>query len=111
MKSMEETMLPRSDEMTKLDTSRMGLHELARAYSDGLLDFEQYRCARTQLLDRVTGEATVMVRQPTRPVKHAFHMAISGGGASLRSLNGRLMCWLSAILFVAITFVIWLLMD
>ena len=104
-------MLLRSDETTKLDISRMGLHELARAYSDGQLDFEQYRCARTQLLDRVTGEATIMVRQPTRPVKHAFHTAISGVGASPRRLNGRLMSWLSAILFVAITFVFWLLMD
>lgn len=45
-----------------LDTSQMDLRALARAYSGGLLDFEQYRRVRAQLLDRATEDATIMVR-------------------------------------------------
>jgi len=94
-----------------LDTSHMDLHELARAYADGLLDFDQYRSARTQLIDRVTGEATIIVREPTNPAAHASHVALCEEGARPRRLNGRILSGFTAALFVMIILVFWMFKD
>jgi hypothetical protein len=88
-------MWQQSVESTMLDTSHMDLHELARAYADGRLEFEQYRSARTQLIDRVTGEATIVVRQTTRPVVHASHVAHSEERVTHRRLDRRVLRWLT----------------
>jgi hypothetical protein len=56
-------------EQAMIDTTQMDLPALARAYYAGLIDFEHYRSARTDLLDRLTGDATIMVQRPAGPAE------------------------------------------
>jgi hypothetical protein len=93
-----------------LEVSKLDLHALARAYFDGLLDFEQYRRARTQLLDRVTGEDTITVQQPTRPMVPDLKPSLDEQGVVSRLLY-PVMAWLSITLIVVLALLFWMVAE
>jgi hypothetical protein len=94
-----------------LDVSQMDLHELARAYSDGQLDFEQYRCARTQLLDSVTGESTIIVRESTKPMGLCVKPVLAEEDVMPRRSYGPVLTSLLITLAVALILACWLLLE
>jgi hypothetical protein len=94
-----------------LDVSQMDLRELAQAYAEGLIDFEQYRHARTQLLDRVTGEATIVVREPTRPMQHSYRLAQAEEAVAFSRVYGHVPIWLLIASAIVLILVVWLVVE
>jgi hypothetical protein len=87
----------------------MDLRELARAYYDGLLDFDQYRHARTQLLDRVAGGPTTVPHarsSQTPPVEPVDGPAAGGRGAPRSYI--RRSVWLLVLLALSLALLFWL---
>lgn len=88
-----------------LDTREMDLRALARAYSGGLLDFKQYRRARAQLLDRVTEDATIMVRSHSRSVDFAAGQTwVEKGVAKRKSYSVILLSLLATCILIILAF-------
>ncbi|MEJ2694044.1 MAG: hypothetical protein P8166_13615 [Candidatus Thiodiazotropha sp.] len=89
-----------------LDTSQMDLRALARSYYEGLLGFDQYRRARRELLDRMTGDATAIRQPPPTSTELSYKPVPVDKGVTKRRFHRPILFWsLFVVLLIMVAWV------
>jgi hypothetical protein len=103
----KRTKQEKYDVLTMLEKEGMSLQELARAYADGQMDFQEYRRVRTQLLDRITGEATVIVNYEDITVEQETHSRQRIVDVRYLFPNSHVIRWLISTCVVVTVLMLW----
>jgi uncharacterized membrane protein len=111
MTEVVNTVPVRADKSAPVDPTEMGLHGLAQAYAKGQLNYQEYKRARTELLDRVTGDVTILAHRPERVEEAESHTEQSDASDKRREHIIQLLIGMVFVFVVTLTLLLWIVMH